>query len=338
MQPMLDTQALLINILETEQSQEEMLQIIAAATTENLNKTNSNNETALHITVSKNNLALVKALLEREKIQTDVQSFFYGTPLTYAIFLKHFEIAEQLIVREKDCSNTKHPGALYWAVSGNNKNLVKLLIDKGAKASAPKYEGYQGPPEWAFRIMPDATPFPYGESDFSALLIGIDKDNTEMVEFLLELGVDNINKLFNKTNALSLAAEKRNKQIVQLLLKNGADLDIQLEENLTVRQFILNDFNIPNEIKNLCKQEQQHSQQKEETFKIFVHGKFFETTPKNLFVQHLKSELENTLEALLTLDPKSITEILINKKEELIHAGIQITINTPPTLAHGKKG
>ena len=68
----------------------------------------------------------------------------YGkTPLHFALFGGHFEIAELLIASRADVNaNTYITGtSLHWAAAERKKEIVELLIEKGADVNAKDQKG-----------------------------------------------------------------------------------------------------------------------------------------------------------------------------------------------------
>lgn len=96
---------------------------------------------------------------------------------------------------------------LYWAALGNNFDIVKLLLENGAKDSINKADKVtnQSPLFWAVR-----------------------NDNLEVVKLLLEYGAkDSINESdSNDLDPLSMAVRNNNLKMVKLLLANGAKVSI----------------------------------------------------------------------------------------------------------------
>jgi ankyrin repeat protein len=88
---------------------------------------------------------------------------------------------------------------LHWAAERGDKEVVQLLLEKGADAAAKDDNGR------------------------TVLHLAAEGGNKEVVQLLLEKGADAAAKDDNGRTVLHLAANGGNKEVVQLLLKKGAD-------------------------------------------------------------------------------------------------------------------
>ncbi|KAK6080312.1 hypothetical protein SCUP234_05253 [Seiridium cupressi] len=129
---------------------------------------------------------------------------YYGTALQAAASGGHKEIVELLLEKGADV-NIQGGGygtALQAAASGGHKEIVELLLEKGAGVNIQ------------------------GEYYGTALQAAASKGHKEIVELLLEKGADvNIQGGYYGT-ALQAAASEANKEMVELLLEKGADVNI----------------------------------------------------------------------------------------------------------------
>ena len=200
-----------------------------------VNAKNDYNETILITVAIKKNLPLLKKVLERDDVDLHTQGHLTGTALTFAIFSNETEIAKELLDKEKSFKNNEHPGAVNWAVLNNNKEILKLLMLKGANINIPGLTDYEESPDWVWKPQPHplATPFHpehIEKIQLTPLCLAIYNTNHDMLELLLKECQANPNQP-NDNGALPLqiAAERNDEKAVQLLLQYGANP--QLKEN-----------------------------------------------------------------------------------------------------------
>lgn len=179
----------------------------------NCHRKNLTGATALHLAVEHGHEETVKILLANgSKINALDNNL--NTPLIIAIQNSKIELSKLLIAKgaKLDEKNKDGNTALHLASAKNDIGLVGCLLAKGANINV---------------LDAHLNTF---------LIIAISKKNTEMVESL-QLLVDN-RDFWNKKNdsgntALHFAAARGYSEIVEILLKAGADLNPQNKDGST---------------------------------------------------------------------------------------------------------
>mgnify|MGYP000875852741 CR=1 FL=1 len=165
-------------------------------------------------------------------------------PLIVAVKKNEFEKVHGYLHAGAD-PNKKDPYGntpLHWAVyCDKDGRITKQLLQKGAKVDTLDGSGFT-PLDWAYQkkrmlamqaliqkaIELKIEPIPY----FATLLHWAaesrdDKSSDEMVNYLLQLGLDPNQKDNNGSTPLHKAVEKGNTKVVQALLDGGARTDLQ---------------------------------------------------------------------------------------------------------------
>jgi ankyrin repeat protein len=174
------------------------------------------NEIRLIRASRKCNIKKVKEILLKN-IDINYQNSYGDTALNEAACYNCFNIVELLIKYGADvniANNNKYSALMSASFNGNVK-IVKLLLDKGARVD--------------FQIDADSA------YEYNALMIAVDNGHIEIVKILLDAGTDvNIVAYFssyipfidniedNAKTALTIAREKKYKQIEELLINASA--------------------------------------------------------------------------------------------------------------------
>jgi ankyrin repeat protein len=125
-----------------------------------------------------------------------------GTPLCVLLLAKGAEV-------NPTNKTTYRITPLDWAVSSDNTELVKLLLDRGADAKAKSDVGD------------------------TVLHSAASRCDTEIATMLIEHGADVNAKITSGTTPLHNAAESGCEEVVKLLLSKGAEVDAQLLNDIT---------------------------------------------------------------------------------------------------------
>lgn len=115
-----------------------------------INKLNSNGESAVALAAWRGNMEVVKWLLERgARINAPKKQW---SALHYAVFAGHAEVADFLIAQgaDIDAQSTNGSSVLMMAVYEGHQALARKLIEKGADRT-PKNDWGDGALEWAMR-------------------------------------------------------------------------------------------------------------------------------------------------------------------------------------------
>jgi ankyrin repeat protein len=216
----------------------------------NITATNDNKDSALIVALEaeKHRDDFVKMLLHYENIDLHVQSYFWGTALTYAIFSKQFDNALLLLSKEKSFQLSYHPGALHWAVKQGNHTIVLALKALGVDLNTTKYLGFDPCEDWVWKSMPSSSPFSFREKDTTPLLVALNEMNHSMVALLLENGADP-NLTCQGQTPLIVAAENADQASLELLVQHGADLKQRVSDGTKISDIILDSQYIEDMIK-----------------------------------------------------------------------------------------
>jgi ankyrin repeat protein len=134
----------------------------------------------------------------------DAHSTDGWTPLHLAAFFGHLELAKELLNRgvnvDVRSSNAMRNTPLHAAVAGRKIELMRLLLEKGADASAKQ------------------------EGGWTALHAAAQNGDREMVELLIAYGADLNARANNQQCPLDMALVKGHRDITSLLGELGAQL------------------------------------------------------------------------------------------------------------------
>lgn len=89
------------------------------------------NDTALHLACRRNDLPMVKLLLDKEA-KFDIPDIFKITALGYAVVLGHFEIVEAICATRRNLNDIPTNAIPPLALSHSNEKITDLLLDRGA--------------------------------------------------------------------------------------------------------------------------------------------------------------------------------------------------------------
>lgn len=197
-----------------------------------INTINTFRETPLIAAVVAKSISAVQLLLQQPNIDLHIQSYLRGTALTFAVFTDQTDMAKLLLEKEQSFDNSKHPGALNWAIMNDNRELIKFCVNKGADINATGLTGYQPVPEriWKPELDPRISPFHSEAFSFikhTPLCLAVYTKNKDMVTFLLEECKANPNQLnYDNNSPLAMAVQQNNIELVKLLLSHNADPDL----------------------------------------------------------------------------------------------------------------
>jgi len=163
-----------------------------------------------------------------------------GTPLYLAVANGHEELVKLLLSHDVSVNTTTNYGLtpLHGAAFGGQLGIIKLLVEKGADVNAKQSElsvldiatsyGHQDCVDYLHSV--GARNFS-GESIFAAAAVG----DLEGVSRFLRAGA-NPNSVLNDdtTPLIALPVLRGHKEMLELLLANGANLDAQIGEGLTL--------------------------------------------------------------------------------------------------------
>lgn len=179
-------------------------------TKSDIEKTNSNGWTAMHLAVDNGRTAAMELLI-KAKAQLSAEPYVGNTPLHLAARWGHIDTVKALLQHgvPLEARNISFYTPLYEAVRGNQPETVQLLIDYGANVNCVDYG--------------NSTP----------LVRAAVGGNLKLVQILLAKGANINASTDDGYSALYLAVRERRTNCVQFLLEKGANLDIEDNYGLT---------------------------------------------------------------------------------------------------------
>lgn len=149
------------------------------------------NETPLIVAARIDDVDTVNKLIKYSTLQSDIQSYLYGTALTAAIYHQHTDVVEALLSIENSETVNNHPGALLCAIHGSNMDILKLLLNKGIAVNEYGNEGYEEPPQYIKEEIYSSPFATRGAPFFELPLIATMKaNNIDALSLLLKYGAD----------------------------------------------------------------------------------------------------------------------------------------------------
>jgi len=209
-------------------------------------------------------LDLVKeALKEGADINAHDKNHGDYTALMYAAWRGHTSIVKYLVDNKANVNETiKSPGryighedytAIMLTKGKNRTEIVKLLLDAGAEPEPTKNKFIRGIRQNSFQLVEEALKEGFDiNSDIScfgnnflgdfgfakhALSVSIDKDNIELVRFLIKNGADVNKKDTKNSTPLMVASSEGVANIVNILLEAGADINAQDDRGFTALMY-----------------------------------------------------------------------------------------------------
>lgn len=162
----------------------------------------------IHTAAQDGDLAMVAALLRKNKKRINARDEAGWTPLHNAIFFGHQDIVRMLISKGADVATIDVNGMtpLHEAVMFGQKDIAMLLISRGADIRAQNYVGWT-PLYFAVN---------WGRKDLAKLLISRSADV-------------NIKDIYDRT-MLHMAARKGQYEIAELLISYGAKVNARMNK------------------------------------------------------------------------------------------------------------
>ncbi|MHC4096327.1 MAG: ankyrin repeat domain-containing protein [Planctomycetota bacterium] len=179
----------------------------------------SQDRTPLHYAARGGNKNMAQFLIAKGADVNAEEEYLHRTPLFYASKNGHQEVVEVLIAKGANVNVKDKHGltALHWAALEGHKDAVELLITHGVDINTKAEQGLKLTWYDASTVGGKETN-PGGTALHWAAIQG----NKDVVELLIARGADlNLKNNRDKT-PLTLAKEKKHKDIVKFLRKHGA--------------------------------------------------------------------------------------------------------------------
>ncbi len=223
----------------------------------NKNQKNTNKELTLNEAIKVKDYLEIEKLLKENKIEVNEKI----SPMTLAIAEKDLKTIDLLLKYNFDLNKTKSISNGVVALSSNNEIFLKELIDRGLKLSIESLGNetalisYLSFSEKKVKLNYKVLEIALNHSEdinyvnlkgVNALLLSIDRKDIELINFLLNKGLNVNLKDSDNQNGLSLAVEKEyyKKEIVELLIKKGIDINNKDNEGCTPIFYAINSGNI----------------------------------------------------------------------------------------------
>ena len=198
-------------------------------------------DSALTLACEQGSIEVVKALLPKTKFN-ETKETLYGigsewkfsytlSPVFIAVQHGKIQLVKWLLRR----GNKVPLGALFQAISQRNHNMVKALLENGANVNETGERGWTALMQASF----------LGDSAIVSTLLSNE----------IKPEVDHIDE--RKLTALMLAAQRKHAEVVRLLLKAGANVDLKEYNGQTALMFATEDpygLQDPNPLKNVSVQ------------------------------------------------------------------------------------
>lgn len=173
--------------------------------------------------VARGEVTRVKYLLETEKIDINAVNEFKSTALYNACLLENWEVAKLLF--QYGAMNVGKVTLLEFAVKAGQTDIVQLILENDVDNI--NFQNHDGVTVLELACMYKQWEvakllIEYGASNVGhALMLAIDQGQIDIVQSMLENGIDNINfQSVNGRTALDMASE--NEAMTALLIKYGA--------------------------------------------------------------------------------------------------------------------
>lgn len=198
---------------------------------QNINKFNNIGLTKLHIAIKNQDINMIKKLIE-QGADINIRAEYNYTPIQYACLSNNYEAVKILLENNANILNEE---LLHIVCVLGNQRLLKLLIEYGCNVNELDKYG-RTPAYWAVQednltclkiLYEQGANFSIkGENEETLLYFATGEKNIVIVQYLLNIGMKNdINDI--NFPPLILATNYNDKDMVKLLLDNGANINLK---------------------------------------------------------------------------------------------------------------
>lgn len=191
------------------QKAEEYIREGKTHTTNVINSKDRNGNSPLSIAVSKQDLEMMRFLIENGA-DVNIEDFFRVPPIYYAVTKGTKEMIELLIDKKASISG-------YFSYGNERRTLVGWAIDKNSPEKVEVLLKHGASPDGKFDLN--------DYSQDSCLHIAIQKDYQKIVELLIEYHADVNVKNEQGETSIYLAIRSKRPEMIKLLYDNSADID-----------------------------------------------------------------------------------------------------------------
>jgi ankyrin repeat protein len=228
-----------VSALETKQAMETLLNDQHL----DVNAKNEKEETFLHRSLWRNNVEIVRLLLDRGGVEVNARSNNGNTALHDAASRGNVKVAELLIEKGAEVKEKNNDGdtALHKAAYNGTVKTAELLIEKGAEVKEKNNDGDTalhkaalgwGGVEIAELLIEKGAEVKEKNNDGdTALHRAAYKGSVEVARLLIRAGAEVNENGYGRLTALHEAASEGKEEVVRLLIEEGAEVNTR--DNLT---------------------------------------------------------------------------------------------------------
>ncbi len=209
-----------------------------------VNASDENGATSLHMAAARGHKEIAKLLIA-EGADLGWPANDQSTPLHYAAVRSHGELVELLIAEGADVNATAKNGAtpLSAAASSGHLGVAELLIAEGADLDLTTddehtplhYAASEGHVEVVELLIDKGADMSlHGKNEVSLLHLALHQGHNEVIKLFIAKGADAVSKCGScGLSPLATAAANCGREVVNLLIDKGADVNEKGEEGLT---------------------------------------------------------------------------------------------------------